>query len=124
MPFVGSHVMTMVRSRTWVCPHCRGSNLDLLPDPVDGPMIEAAAEKAAEAKPIGPPSVSEAAVTVPVVNLTPPAPDVASPAFVANVAEGAAVGMRPRRPRPPLLLDTAICFILVLVCGIVFRRMF
>ncbi|KAJ7285634.1 non-canonical ubiquitin conjugating enzyme 1 [Mycena rebaudengoi] len=102
-------------SRTWVCPHCRESNLDLLPDPIRK------TDEAETEEPAPPPPVSD----------IPEAPNAAATPTSSNRAPET-VTMQATSPpttnsthqRPPLLLDTAICFILVLLCGIVFRRMF
>ncbi|KAJ7752066.1 ubiquitin-conjugating enzyme/RWD-like protein [Mycena metata] len=116
-------------SRSWVCPHCRESNLDLLPDPVapSSSTEPAAPAEPPAAAPVSAPSLpdTDSAVATPLA----PSP-VATPAS-APIERVAAPIPRPRtqvisqpRQRPPILLDTAICVILVLVCGIVFRRMF
>ncbi|KAJ7109168.1 ubiquitin-conjugating enzyme/RWD-like protein [Mycena epipterygia] len=113
-------------SRTWICPHCRESNLDLLPDPVDATSLGTTSEME-QAAPPEPSAPVSALTSIPDAALaTQHAPNsVASPAFIDRVAERPAAQIsRPnsKRQRPPILLDTAICVILVLVCGIVFRR--
>ncbi|KAJ7684977.1 ubiquitin-conjugating enzyme/RWD-like protein [Mycena polygramma] len=97
-------------SRSWVCPHCRETNLALLPDPVS----------ALDSAPGEPPSPVSSHESIPdtTVVATPPAPN-SSPSV-----DRPQVQTSVKRQRPPVLLDTAICLILVVVCGIVFRRMF
>ncbi|KAJ7694153.1 UBC-like protein [Mycena rosella] len=120
-------------SRTWVCPHCQETNITLLPDPVTATLgrtlsTTSNAEQAAPSDPPAPvsePTIPEAAVAE--GPNTPHAPNsVASPAFIDRVADPTAATRItqaiPKRQRPPILLDTAICVMLVLVC-IVFRRM-
>ncbi|KAJ7063104.1 ubiquitin-conjugating enzyme/RWD-like protein [Mycena amicta] len=89
-------------SRSWVCPHCRQSNLQLLPE-VESPGAA--------------PAVAPLEASAPVLPPTPPP--------LATVVEATATApvVRTREQRPPLLLDTAICIILVLVCSILLRRM-
>ncbi|KAJ7489915.1 ubiquitin-conjugating enzyme/RWD-like protein [Mycena galericulata] len=109
-----------VLSRTWICPHCRESNLDLLPDPVSNPAVGATTSEPAQPEPPAP--VSEATTNTPEATHAPNS--VASP-FIDRVADPAPVQFSPpaTKARPPILLDGAICLILVLVCGIVFRRL-
>ncbi|KAF7295108.1 UBC-like protein [Mycena indigotica] len=91
-------------SRSWVCPHCQQSNQELLPDPTteDG---------AVQPEPVVTEQVTEqtspAIAPEPIIPVPPPRTPVPS---------------QLRRQRPPLLLDGAICVILVLVCGLLLRR--
>ncbi|KAJ6546472.1 UBC-like protein [Mycena vulgaris] len=118
-------------SRTWTCPHCRESNLDLLPDPVVGRTLGATP---ASAPVVGPASIPDAALVVhdaphaPNSAAAPTASSPASPAFIDSAAATdtprvSNASTTSKRQRPPILLDMAIV-ILVLFCGVVFRRMF
>ncbi|KAJ7098121.1 ubiquitin-conjugating enzyme/RWD-like protein [Mycena belliarum] len=100
-------------SRTWTCPHCRETNLALLPDPAGTEQAPAV-----EATPVSGPSNPPAEAVAPAPN------PIASPAVIDRVAGPTRAQTASKRQRPPILLDTAICFLVVLVCGIVFRRMF
>jgi len=116
-------------SRSWVCPICRETNLALLPDPV-GPQFVGAGrtlssssttEQAASPEPSAPVSAS---ASIPDADLAAPqAPNSAAPPQLVD-SPRVQVSQLKRQQRPPILLDTAICVILVVVCGIVFRRMF
>ncbi|KAJ7632418.1 UBC-like protein [Roridomyces roridus] len=93
-------------SRSWTCPHCCERNDVLLPDPVS--------DTAPMERPAPPLSIAD------IPNPT-PLPPVSAPTLVERVpapAQQAPVS----RTRPLLLLDTAICVILVLACSIVVRR--
>ncbi|KAJ7134952.1 non-canonical ubiquitin conjugating enzyme 1 [Mycena crocata] len=114
-------------SRSWVCPHCRETNLELLPDPVEGRTLGTTSdvEQAAPQESSAP--VLSLPEGVPSTTSTTDAPNnYVSPAFIDRIADPIVVSRAPsvKPQRPPILLDTAICVILVLVCGIVFRRMF
>ncbi|CAK5279570.1 unnamed protein product [Mycena citricolor] len=91
-------------SRSWVCPHCAVPNSSLLSDPAEE-SSKAASERADA------------------VDAGAPPPNPVEAPVVAAIVDSASQPV-PRAQRPPLLLDTAICVILVLVCGIVFRRVF
>ncbi|KAJ7470549.1 non-canonical ubiquitin conjugating enzyme 1 [Mycena latifolia] len=127
-------------SRTWTCPYCRESNLDLLPDPVGttlgntlgntlGTTLGQAAPSEAST-PVSGPTGSPGTAVLAVANAPHTPNPVVSPAFIEPVADARAAPRAPivqtisKRQRPPILLDTAICVMLVLACGIVFRRMF
>ncbi|KAF7322802.1 UBC-like protein [Mycena chlorophos] len=99
-------------SRSWVCPHCRQSNLELLPDPEVGAAAATTPTPVLEEQ-AAPPAAPDSAAPTPLPLPAPPivAPPPTTPAVV-----------RSRARRPPLLLDAAICIILVLV-SIVLRRM-
>ncbi|KAJ6455794.1 non-canonical ubiquitin conjugating enzyme 1 [Mycena sanguinolenta] len=102
-------------SRTWTCPVCREPNLALLPDPV-GTSSEQSAPSEPPA-PVSTPSIPDAPLAAP------PAPNSVAPPQVVDPPRPEVLQVK-RQQRPPILLDTAICLILVLACGIVFRRMF
>ncbi|KAJ7172689.1 non-canonical ubiquitin conjugating enzyme 1 [Mycena filopes] len=108
-------------SRSWICPHCRESNLDLLPDPVPDPV---AAPSSSTEQPAPPELLAapDSAPGLPDSNTDSAVETPLAPNPVAAERARTQVISPPKRQRPPILLDTAICVILVLVCGIVFRR--
>jgi len=134
-------------SREWVCPHCQQSNLELLPDP---PAVEEA--PIAELNPSAPPhsdvhaepsqqrneeTETDIPMTVHSVDSlrtshsgVSSTPMTASPTFINRVtmdtppAEPAAVERLQRQShKPPVLLDSAICVILVVIFALICRRM-
>ncbi|KAJ7738461.1 ubiquitin-conjugating enzyme/RWD-like protein [Mycena maculata] len=115
-------------SRTWICPHCREPNLALLPDPIGPTTLGSTsdAEQAAPQEPFAPAPVS-GAISMPDTADSAPRPpnSIAASPVVINPVPDAGVRSQPsvKLQRPPILLDTAICVILMLVCGIVFRRL-
>ncbi|KAJ6547351.1 ubiquitin-conjugating enzyme/RWD-like protein [Mycena capillaripes] len=110
-------------SRSWVCPHCRESNLSLLPDPVSGRTLGAAPQETA-APTAAPVFTSASNPDADLAAAAPPAPNSDTSVDLNPRPQVQVSPPSVRRQRPPILLDTAICVILVLVCGIVFRRMF
>ncbi|KAJ7219078.1 UBC-like protein [Mycena pura] len=115
----------MALSRSWVCPHCRQSNLELLPDPVDGRTIGSTPG----GRTIGStPGAAAAPVAADVDSRAAPPSNPAAPSLINPTADRITPTQvsqtKVQQRRPPLLLDTAICIILVLVCAIVVRRMF
>jgi len=133
-------------SREWVCPHCQQTNLDMLPDPTD---INSTLNDISD--PASPPPVkTNESVIVEEIPTTTPSPlptssrveaggamDTAGPqgsdsgpATFVNVVDTPAgraqplvVNMRRSSLKPPMLLDTAICILLVLLFAIICRRM-
>jgi len=134
-------------SREWVCPHCQQSNLELLPDP---PAAEEA--PIAELNPSTPPHSDVHAESLQQHNeeteiatpMTVHGVDslrtshsgvsstamTASPTFINRVtmdtppAEPAVVETVQRQShKPPVLLDSAICVILVVIFALICRRM-
>jgi len=129
-------------SRDWVCPHCQESNLDLLPDPpTQGHCLGSATESHPATTNL--PSVVDASSTTPILDMQP------SPTSPPPTDSGSTLSHRTTlstssrqerrsqtsrsappqtrltgRLRPPLLLDSAICVLLVLVFVLVCRRMF
>lgn len=120
------------RSRNWVCPRCEKSNLECLPDPntpggsnpeivvPDPPQTipEAGVTQAAE---------GEAPDTVVLDSPPPPTPqdppEASLTATIPIVPQTTVTARSPvGSPRPPLLLDTAICVFLVLAVALLFRR--
>ncbi|KAJ7905283.1 UBC-like protein [Mycena olivaceomarginata] len=114
-------------SRSWTCPICNEPNLALLPDPPGPNSVDSGrtlsspstTEKPAPPEPLAPVSAS---ATIP-DGVVPPAPDLVAAPQVINAPRTQTLQVK-QSQRPPILLDTAICLILVLACGIVFRRMF
>ncbi|KAF8212453.1 ubiquitin-conjugating enzyme/RWD-like protein [Mycena galopus ATCC 62051] len=107
-------------SRSWTCPVCREPNLALLPDPAGSGRTLGSSSSLEQAAPLEPPAPVSASAGIPDAAL-PPAPDsVASPQPVDPPR--AQISQVKLQQRPPILLDSAICLILVLVGVIVFRR--
>ncbi|KAJ8517553.1 hypothetical protein ONZ45_g5271 [Pleurotus djamor] len=142
-------------SREWTCPHCKQTNLELLPDPPSQPEVVPAINPsdipAQSTSPVSTSSTSppssdtseDEPVVVHEVNAFMPSggatgPSTPSPAFIARAprdstlvgapptdeATPTASGPRRSPQRPPLLLDTAICVLLVLVFALLCRRIF
>ncbi|KAF7338470.1 UBC-like protein [Mycena venus] len=116
-------------SRSWVCPVCRETNHALLPDPVApefagaGRTLGSSSTTERAAPPELPAPVPASASITDADLAAPPAPNsVASPQPAAPLRPQ--ISQIKRQQRPPILLDTAICVILVVLCGIVFRRVF
>ncbi|KAJ7582919.1 non-canonical ubiquitin conjugating enzyme 1 [Mycena floridula] len=111
-------------SRDWICPHCQESNLDLLPDPPSSSSVPEVMRPVSEDPP-----VSDALVDISPVS----APSATIPAGTtkpnsseqprASTSHSAPPPSRLSRHRPPILLDSAIFILLVLVFVIVCRRM-
>ena len=121
--------LSLPRSRNWVCPRCEKSNLECLPDPTPGGSnTETLAPDPLETTPEA--EVTEVGkdedpdTTAPDPSLSPSPQDppeespVATPIPQTVVSARSSVG----NPRPPLLLDTAICVLLVLAFALLFRR--
>ncbi|KAK0459535.1 non-canonical ubiquitin conjugating enzyme 1 [Desarmillaria tabescens] len=123
-------------SRDWVCPHCQQSNLDILPDSPAGqengpsysipPPVEpelAALPEHNDASPsansVGPRS-EEAEDEVAQETSLSMTESISSPTIPEHDAN--VLSPQPLR-RPPVLLDTAICFLLVLVFALLCRKM-
>ncbi|EED77604.1 predicted protein [Postia placenta Mad-698-R] len=121
-------------SRNWICPRCNHSNLECLPDPLTA---------ASPASPLDTPSTPSIRVHAPIP--TRPSPPVsilsqriptprlqsiksdllgrpsASPARTPDLPILEAAITQSQR-RPPVMLDTAICVLLVLVLSLIARR--
>jgi len=119
------------RSRSWVCPRCEKSNLECLPDPTPG------GSNAEIITPNPPERIPEVEVIQlakggnpnTAVSDHPPSPssqehsEESLPAATLLVPQTAVPPRSPvGNPRPPLLLDTAICVLLVLAFALLFRR--
>jgi len=129
-----------VLSRNWECPHCKQTNLECLPDPpassAETPPGDATAVVLEK-----PPVTEEPPVTT-VSDVVEPAPEETPQPSTAeppepepenNLEQLPPVDSIPTAPsvatfspvkstRPPLLLDTAICVLLVLVVALLCRR--
>ena len=142
------------RSRDWVCPRCNRSNLECLPDPPQsndsstsgsGSVREVQTSSEAEVVPTPaeaiPPQPSQIEASVPEREVIPdeaegarrsesddtsPHSSVSSVATSSqNIRQAGPASFRPSHtPRPPMLLDTAICVLLVLVFALLCRRVF
>lgn len=110
-------------SREWVCPQCNQCNLKHLPDPQEGPLKHANVPSPSSTPPAD-------TAEVEVVQDNPAAPVVSTPVRQSDrLGEERQIHMRgtaqfTRRSshRPPLILDTAICVLLVLVLALLCRR--
>ncbi|KAK7023712.1 UBC-like protein [Favolaschia claudopus] len=103
-------------SRSWVCSTCQESNLTLLPDPPSGDSGFHGTGTGRVLEESRAPEPPTPVAAVPDTNLAPPQ--------VADVSPAPRTVSQMKPQRPPILLDGLICVILVLVCSIVFRRMF
>ncbi len=129
-----------------MCPHCQQSNLEILPDPpstsdspdVTPPEPTIVRETPPEAPPapeepvedenqVEPPSVDptppSSGAVQPQQDLAPELPAESPPPNTSQQSRGRIqVPVSPSR-RPPLILDTAIGFLLVLVFALLCRKM-
>ncbi|KAL4074501.1 ubiquitin-conjugating enzyme/RWD-like protein, partial [Scleroderma yunnanense] len=120
-------------SREWVCPECQISNLECLPDlPVkDKELSESPSEHQGE-------SITRTEIPMEVCpehsltssdqptssETSPRDPSVRDHERVPGIRDESSLNRAHRSTliRPPLLLDTAICVLLVLVVGLLYRR--
>jgi len=112
-------------SRNWTCPHCKQSNVEILPDPTTTSAEEAQASSE-ESKPDtpAPAAVLEqpallAAQFEPVVAAA-PAPDLQPIIVQPVIAQPAQVARS--KPRAPLALDMTIGAILIVVFALLCRK--
>ncbi|KAG7452695.1 UBC-like protein [Guyanagaster necrorhizus] len=120
-------------SRDWVCPHCQQSNLDILPDPPAGQENRPSSSVSPPVESALPPEHNDASSTNSVSPRSEEAEDeVAQETSLSmperfsspTVPEHETHGLSPQpQRRPPVLLDTAICFFLVLVFALLCRKM-
>jgi len=135
-------------SREWVCPHCKESNLKLLPDPGSGntessslvPSQGASSPAAKDSVPSDCPTPQPSDPNVPLDTTsnaalsvdTSPAGNSASSPYTpvpatsdnSHISRDYPVSSTGRNThRAPLLLDTTICVLLVLVCALICRRL-
>ncbi|KAF8136285.1 UBC-like protein [Boletus edulis] len=136
-------------SREWVCPKCQQTNLECLPDPLqhatttlNEPMGLRGLSRAPDQlePPVSrppPTPLPPAPERSPVPEKTISDPDQAAISTLVTESRSSIVGEQDRTPsgteairgsqlpvyhRPPLLLDTAICLLLVLVVALLCRR--
>ena len=108
--------MICTRSRDWTCPHCQQTNLELLPDP---PIREEEAEKKWGA---GNTLGSHEEVTADDSSATATEEHVPTRTTEASIVETREPEPRQSSKKPHILLDTAICILLVLLFAIICRR--
>jgi ubiquitin-conjugating enzyme E2 J1 len=118
--------ISLFRSRNWVCPRCEKTNLECLSDPTPGgpsseTVIPAPLEINSEVE------VAQVAKDqVPHTTTSDSSQDHVGeplPTTVPIVQQTTVITRSPiSDPRPPLLLDTAICVLLVLALALLFRR--
>ncbi|KAF9653052.1 UBC-like protein [Thelephora ganbajun] len=118
-------------SRNWVCPRCEKLNLECLPDPTPGSsnpgrVIPDPSETTSEVEMT---KVAEDEVPDTTVADSSPSPSPQDPPeeflpATASITPQTVVTTRSPagNPRPPLLLDTTICVLLVLALALLFRR--
>jgi ubiquitin-conjugating enzyme E2 J1 len=121
------------RSRNWVCPRCEKSNLECLPDPSPGGLDSETIEpqtpetnlqvEVTQATEDGPIEGTPVADSPPSSSLRDHPPGEPLPTTTPIVLQTVVITRSPvGNPRPPLLLDTAICVLLVLTLALLFRR--
>lgn len=141
------------RSRGWTCPHCQQSNIGLLPDPLQTtenppeitsqenlPQSSLAALIITSSEDAGS-KIPTASTTTSAVSTTTSSSDDQSRAvdkeatrtnveYLGSPSEQDAAtrdaqlsSLRRHGHKPPVLLDAAICFLLVLLFAIICRRM-
>jgi ubiquitin-conjugating enzyme E2 J1 len=131
-------------SREWVCPKCQQTNLECLPDPpqhVATTLSEPAGLRGLShtQDPVDPPIPRPSPTPLPLAperssrpETSISDPDSATISTLVTKSEpsipgerdsrGSQPAIRRRSHRPPLLLDTAICVLLVLLVALLFRR--
>ena len=119
------------RSRNWNCPRCEKSNLECLPDPAPGgsnpqtvvsdpPQTTPEVEVERPAKDEAPDTTVSTSSPSPSLQDPPEEPPAANTPIVTQTA--ITTRSLVDNPRPPLLLDTTICVLLVLALSLLFRR--
>ena len=132
------------RSRDWTCPHCQQSNIELLPNP---PQVTENASEITSEVDIPPPSPATVDTTSSNVDLrseTPTASATPSTTTITACTSEPSRGttnveylarsnsatrdvgtstLRRHGHKPPVLLDAAICILLVSLFAIICRRM-
>lgn len=121
-------------SRNWVCPTCQKSNIEFLPDPVstinetasnEAPSVVQKEEASEEAATLGAEESRENLVIQPSL---PPStqdsivPSTTTPSLHAQPIAGYRHTNLQQFSKSPLLLDTAIGFLLVIITAILCRR--
>ncbi|KAG7092256.1 hypothetical protein E1B28_008620 [Marasmius oreades] len=137
-------------SRSWTCPHCQQTNLEILPDPVSVSTSPPSTETREMTRSVEAESTEESAnplpsqpvrtLEQPVDHSFPSQPtsafaDITTPSHAQDGLESGTPSVDPipypppptqvysSSNRPPFLLDTAICVLLVLVFALICRRM-
>ena len=105
------------RSRDWTCPHCQQTNLELLPDP---PSREEEKKWGAGNTLGSMPDENESQVTADDSSAT--TREAEHVPTEATVVEAREQEPRQSSKKPHILLDTAICILLVLLFAIICRR--
>ena len=123
--------LSIFRSRNWVCTRCEKTNLECLPDPTPGgPSSETVIPRPLEINSeveVVQVAKDQSSHTTNTDSSPPPSPQDhaggALPTTVPIVPQATVMTRSPvSDPRPPLLLDTAICVLLVLALALLFRR--
>lgn len=139
------------RSREWVCPKCQQTNLESLPDPpqhatpglsdsatLRGPsraqdqfeppvlqsLLPTTPQRSCSGSETNTPDLDPAARSRPVAGLAPSITEERESPIPSRIEanRGSLPAIRRRSHRPPFLLDTAICVLLVLVVALFLRR--
>jgi ubiquitin-conjugating enzyme E2 J1 len=117
--------MLCIRSRDWTCPHCQQTNLELLPDPPSREE-EADQKKWGAGNILGSQIPHENGPQVTADDSSAPstaeAEDVSSTTTEATFFETREQEPRQSSKKPHILLDSAICILLVLLFAIICRR--
>jgi len=109
-------------SREWTCHKCHQCNLDHLPDPEDPPQHSSASPPSLPLPATLAEQLIEDSSSAPVIPTPDPESDVIEEITTQPRLRGTMPFTRPSSHRPPLILDTAICVLLVLVLALLCRR--
>ncbi|KAF8352367.1 non-canonical ubiquitin conjugating enzyme 1 [Amanita rubescens] len=119
-------------SRGWTCPHCQQSNIGLLPDPTEN-LPEVASEGNLPQSSLGAAgseTPTASATTTSTITMTDQEATQTNVEYLARPSEQDAAtrdaqlsSLRRHGHKPPVLLDAAICILLVLLFAIICRRM-
>ena len=112
-------LIATTRSRNWTCPHCQQTNLELLPDPPENCTANLLGTQEKESQVV-------AAVVVSAEDLSSKSKLTEHPstteATVFETPRSRVQEPRQNSKKPHILLDTAICILLVLLFAIICRR--
>jgi ubiquitin-conjugating enzyme E2 J1 len=120
-------------SHDWTCHKCGQRNIEQLPDPGSSSSVKHASEfdgTRAVTLPSAPTHTEHRQEIIPNVASTgrdddapshPPAPTPVTPTPTMTIARNIATASR-KSTRPPVILDTAICILLVLASALICRR--
>jgi ubiquitin-conjugating enzyme E2 J1 len=114
-------LIIFTRSRDWTCPHCQQTNLELLPDPPSREK-EADQKKWGAGKTLGSHENGSQVTADDASTTTTEAEHVPTRTTEATVVETREPEPRQSSKKPHILLDTAICILLVLLFAIICRR--